>query len=96
MFIIPLIIFGVIVVVTIVVVLIVVLAKKGSISCPDTYCIKTLLDPANKNVYPFYKKSGCILRCNTNLPYVDTKLSYIQWKQQKAAYDIIYPSKQNL
>ena len=90
--IIPLIIFGVIVVVTIIVVVVVVLAKKGVMSCADTYCRKTLLDPANKNVYPFYKKSGCGVNCNMNFPYSDTKLTYTQWKQQKASYDLLYPN----
>lgn len=92
MFIIPLIIFGVIVV-TIIVVVIIVLAKKGSISCADTYCRRTLSDPANRNVYPFYKNTGCLVGCNKNYPYADTKLTHIQWEQQKAAYDILYPSQ---
>ena len=89
----PIIIISVIVVIVIVIVIVIVLAKKGSISCPDTYCRKTLLDPANKNVYPFYKKSGCIVACNKNFPYYDTKLTYFEWTKQKAAYDFIYPNQ---
>ena len=80
-----------VIVVIVVVVVVVVLAKKGSISCPDTYCRKSIYDSVNKNVYPFYKKSGCLVGCNTNFPYSDTKLTHIQWEQQKAAYDILYP-----